>query len=487
MDTVRSFVKDSLTKVTQKILMKDVTWSELVSLRDNNQLIKGTQYRITDYACTTTQADTQSANHPFDIIVTADSENTINENARAIQHSGDTYFANSDLAAWELKYSLDNDTTKFAWADSGSTGRGVIYYMKDEWNNECHYDFKNICYNLYCCFYVSWRAEQNPYIFYRDSSLDENGYYGWRSDRSMGGMTILYTNTPKATLISTDYIYSNTSGEYYPLGAMGGTIVKRCDLDMHGYTFNCIQSNSNADGSLLGNCNNNIILPRRYSSNRFQLSFNQFTSTSSSLDSRFNHIGYDCHDNIFFNGSCNTLGIGCYQNKFGGDGYGNSAYCNIFGSWCYNNILERCEYNIFGNQCSDNELTAGNSYGPTCARNIFGNRCSYNTLNKCSSNIFGNDCIYNTFEDYCSYNTFGNNCSYISIQKDYVQNIIVENGNQYIDITSTRATSSTAILRNLKIAQGVNNTTTRKTISHNTINDIFQTIYQPANSQTVTI
>ena len=121
----------------------DITYSELKTLRDNSQLIPGMQYRITNYNTTTVQEGTSSANNQFDIIVTSDSENTLNENAHAIQCAGDTYFSNSNLNAWELKYSLDNDTNRFEWADT-TNGVGVIYYMKDEYGNECPYDFKNI-------------------------------------------------------------------------------------------------------------------------------------------------------------------------------------------------------------------------------------------------------------------------------------------------------------------------------------------------------
>ena len=49
----------------------------------------------------------------------------------------------ANVPAWKLKYSLDNDITKYAWADE-TNGKGVIYWLKDEHNNECHYDFKNI-------------------------------------------------------------------------------------------------------------------------------------------------------------------------------------------------------------------------------------------------------------------------------------------------------------------------------------------------------
>lgn len=123
--------------------LQEITWSALKTLRDGGNLEPGKFYRITDYTCTTTQTDTQSAGHVFDIIVLALSESTLSETAWADHHEGDTYFANSNLAAWELKYCLDNDTTRFSWADA-TNGKGVIYWMKDEWNNECSYDFKNI-------------------------------------------------------------------------------------------------------------------------------------------------------------------------------------------------------------------------------------------------------------------------------------------------------------------------------------------------------
>lgn len=62
-------------------------------------------------------------------------------------HEGDTYYSAEDckanLSAWELKYSIDNDDTKYYWADT-ENGKGVIYWLKDDWGNECPYDFKQI-------------------------------------------------------------------------------------------------------------------------------------------------------------------------------------------------------------------------------------------------------------------------------------------------------------------------------------------------------
>ena len=47
-----------------------ITHASLLALRNAGELTKGAFYRITDYECTTTQADTRSANHPFDIFCT---------------------------------------------------------------------------------------------------------------------------------------------------------------------------------------------------------------------------------------------------------------------------------------------------------------------------------------------------------------------------------------------------------------------------------
>lgn len=132
--------------------LESITYAQLKTKRNNGTLTPGGQYRITDYVCTTTQAESRAVSHPFDIIVVADDESTLNESARACLHEGDTYYSavgnQTNLEAWELKYCIDNDTNRFAWADT-TNGKGVVYYMKDDRNNECPYDFKQIQFKRY--------------------------------------------------------------------------------------------------------------------------------------------------------------------------------------------------------------------------------------------------------------------------------------------------------------------------------------------------
>ena len=120
--------------------MVELQYSQLTALVANKKLIPGTNYKITNYVTATSQEGTKSAGIPFDIIVTAISNDTLSEDAKADYHG--TYFSQENISAWELKYCLSNDTARFGWASS--TGTGVVYYMKDEFNNEAWYDFKNI-------------------------------------------------------------------------------------------------------------------------------------------------------------------------------------------------------------------------------------------------------------------------------------------------------------------------------------------------------
>lgn len=135
----------------------EVTYSELVDLVITESLTPGIQYRITDYV-TKTNSDEDwymSAEHPFDIIVVADSNKELNHFARATYRAGDTYFPKSSkLESWELSYDINNDKSLYSWAD-GINGKGVIYRMKDNNNNDIPYDFKNIKYKRYKCLSVT--------------------------------------------------------------------------------------------------------------------------------------------------------------------------------------------------------------------------------------------------------------------------------------------------------------------------------------------
>ena len=343
-----------------------ITYTELKSLRDAGTLVPGQQYRITDYTCTTTQSGTKSAGHQFDIIVTADDESTLNEEARAALHSGDEYFSGCSLNAWKLWYCLDNDTNRFAWADA-TNGKGVIYRMIDEFGNDCPYDFNNIQ------FYRKWNATKSLWCIISSDNTGVPCYtFSSRGDSS----TTLFTDY---SLASSNNVYSNVIRKY--VNGKKQTLNNNCFFgdDCYSNTF--------------GN------------------------------DCSRNTFGNDCSRNTFGNDcSRNTFGNDCYSNTFGD----NCCY-NAFGNYCkYNAFGNDCGNNTFGNYCGNNTFGnyySSNTFGNNCLRNTFGNDCGNNTFgNNCYSNTFGNSCIYIKFAsdisastkyNYYQNNYFGDGCQYI--------------------------------------------------------------------------
>jgi hypothetical protein len=325
---------------------------------------------------TTAQENTRSAGHQFDIIVTADAVDKLNENARAVKHEGDTYFANSKLEAWKLKYCLDNDTSRFAWADEVN-GKGVIYRMIDEFNNDVPYDFKNI----------QFKRKLTDGVLDLDSGIDT-----WVYTFTMSDMT--ENKVVDISLKNTEYM--DDDGQYTQCA---NNVIKEAILDYQ------------SDGL-----------------SRIQLNDNVFLNIFDGLDIYFY---YDCRSNTFDN-NCrgNTFGNNCRSNTFGnscsGNTFGDSCYANTFGNNCGSNTFgDYCGSNTFGDYCGSNTFDDGcsfNNFGNYCDSNTFGNNCSYNT--------FGNYCGSNTFGESCNSNTFGNNCRYLQISGAQVRYIHVENGTQ---------------------------------------------------------
>ena len=327
---------------------ESLTYSALVSKISNDDLKPGQRYRITDYITTVNTNTAYTANNAwqFDLIVTATGLNTLDHRASAINHSGVTYYSTCDLSKWQIWYDVNNDTNKYGWANA-STGKGVIYRMIDEWNNDCPYDFKNIQFN-----------------------------------RPL------------------------TDGEYDP---DNGT-------DAWVYTFNGFVNGGCVDLSLnVANCiYDNTIKP-------FGLS-------------DIDMLGLN--DNVFLGTGCyaNTLEDDCFSNTFGSD----CSY-NTLGKYCYNNVFgNSCNNNVFGNYC--NNVTSGHN----CINNVIGQDCNTITFGEsCCNNSIGNGCLEIYFED--SNGDYG----------DFVRNVVIENGCQYIKLYKSGTADDTHYLQNIYIAQGL--------------------------------
>ena len=413
MEAFNSLKESSLTK------MISVTYSELKSLKNSSQLKAGQFYRITDYVTTTTQENTNSAGHAFDVIVLATDVDTLNENAKAIKHEGDTYFADCNLDAWEIKYDLDNDRSKYAWADE-TNGKGVIFYMKDEWNNECPYDFKNIQFKRWAVTDVQNEkldSDSETVVSFKETFVFDN-------DNTKFITRYAYKNTNYKNGDTTYYVNGNDSDWYYTFS----TFIFKDGI----YYINRIEDastkgNNFYNGDYGGGCYGNSIKP---SYNRTETIYHDIEGAQYLNNIVFNGFyetfteGYfyqHCFANsIDYNTDDITFGNYCYVNTFGndcgGNTFGNSCIENRFEAGCHSNTFGTgCNGIIFGNYCGGNTFgndCSGNTFGHGCTNNTYGVRCHNNSIgNECDNNSFGNECDNNSFRKGCNDITFGNYCS----------------------------------------------------------------------------
>lgn len=477
-------------------LSQEILYSDLVTLRDNSQLISGNYYRITDYHTTTTQEGTKSADHQFDVIVQAIANNQLDDRAHVAVHSGDTYFAkdystkcvNTDL--WQIWYCLDNDTNKFLWADT-TNGKGVIYRMIDDQGNDIPYDFKNIMFQRYkvtnttqssslSSLYVgtyqgSWLADQGftldtddsiyVYTFTNGCSSITDFFAGTEeaSDKSIKfGLLNNYIGPARlqddTTQRLNNIVFMTPALTSYAKG--NNFIQNHIDVNCYNMTLNCYQM-----GNVFGNECHNITI-------HYHAYFNIFASFNFDIiigkDAYYNYIGQQSGDIIAGNGfKYNVIGIMNYENVFGDDFYANtcgaSCYKNTFGDNCYANVLESASYsNTFGDSCYLNKFGSGlhgNTIGNKFYGNMLGNNCNSNTFgNNCYYNTIGSRCQSNTFKNYFAYNTLGAYCTNNEVTYDYVLHNIYEENIRYTVLNSETTPTSSSYLCNLHIHSGVKGT-----------------------------
>ena len=413
-EEVFAHLEDGIEGAANAVLMTPILYADLVALRDAGKLKAGMFYRITDYVTTTIQENTQSAGHAFDVIVMATDSQTLSEEARAIVHEGDTYFteAGANLAAWKVWYALDNDSTRFAWADA-ENGKGVIYRLIDEWNNDCPYDFKNIILDIPMKVagemyqYGNWYPASMVRVPSEDMSVEGAALFAWEANMTSGP-------SGSATVYSKDEELNDTTLYDVADGAVTESIVVKVTkviAAIHQYTFKAFSDDGEKDDSL----------------SPYMCVYNVMKA-------------YSIGGRLLLN--MNSLGRSCSYNSFG-----DNCNSNIFGG--------NCSYNSFGGSCNYN------SFGGSCNSNIFGNSCQSNSFgNNCYSNSFGDSCSYNSFGDYCYYNKFLNTEGEVAA---FVRHNSFGNGLTSVVLQNDETASYGQQIQNYRIANGMTGTTVEVT------------------------
>lgn len=481
---IKEYVDDAIDASTP---MTEITYSDLVTARNNNNLKPGTWYRITDYTTTTTQADTQSAGHNFDIIVLATSSNTLSEEARAIKHDGDTYFANSNLNAWKVWYCLDNNKVKYNWADDSvdeSTEESITATVQGGGGAPTsHYNCirdmsKDRTYQGQDYYGWGWVQDSSSFTFYTKTeniSIGEGTYTiaGGGAPASSYGVITAYTPAHEGTGLpngrgviyrlidewnnDVPYDFKNiqfkrklTDGQYDPTN---GT-------DTWVYTFDAYIVDTHSDNSL---------------------GFNLSTIGGSGMVTL-------CHHNIIK--PCSD--ITNYQNIIAGTAGEFVLNDTVFLNICYNLnnptslIVER---NVFDVNSHINTLIM-------ISNNVFGMNFNNNVLNgfgSISYNSFGHNCNNCKFYD-MSNSVIGNDVNHVNFAIDltdgYAEHCIIEDGVEYVTVSN--GTGAQLYLRDITILRGVRGTSSSyKTLSitSNMVDNGGTTpiVYQPSNRNIVSV
>lgn len=310
--------------------------------------------------------------------------------------TGSTKTIPLSLSAWEIKYHLDNDKTLFNWASSN--GKGVIYYMKDEFGNEAEYDFKNV------------KFERKIV-----SSVDKTvlsslvGTHTWINDSS-------YAIHP-----------GNTSKYFYTFFKEdGGTII---DSSLNGECSNNIIKACHKtlnDNSVVRILNNIII--QQGESNFFDAECFDITLTNFNES---NHFGMRCSNIIFQGGGYNTI------TDRGRALIIISSSQNTFGTACYEIILKSSEANVFEGVCRDIVLTNGDM------GNVFGRGCSNITLGGYNyNNNFLENCNAISLQSYCNENSFGRDVSNTNINVSFTKYCTIGNNVKNVNLNGSSGGSN---------------------------------------------
>ena len=475
---VRTFVK----KVDALINANDKE-AATVALKTAEALIAGQSYRITDYETVVSGElqDVRSAGHPFDLLVVAIDAKTLSEKAKAMLHDADEYFADAKLEAWEVWYCIDNDTKRFAWADEAN-GKGVIYRLIDEYNNDCPYDFKNIQFKRWAITNIeSTSLTQDALNNLRDALVyDNNGGKCFATKDVYGEWVPADSN-------GTEYVVDeNTFDFYYTFQGMstddGETVSEKYDMSAHPLKLSdeCIDFlvDEGSGANLVDECHDNVLKPAfyeyfsddEYAKGRQVLNNVVFLNGLSYCyfnedDDYWDYNTSSCYGNVFGVECKNsTFGNNCFGNTTGNyfqnNTFGNDCYSNTFGNDCGNNTFGNdCYSNTFGNGCYRNTFGNDfryNTFGNDFRYNTFGNYCYYNSFgNNFQQNTFGNDFQQNTFGNNFQQNTFGNDCGNNTFG-NYVRTVTVFDGVQYVSVTG--GASSSSYVQNAQILNGTQGT-----------------------------
>ena len=385
-------------------LQMEATYAELVQMATDGQLIKGMRYRMTDYETMTSQGGTTSAGHPFDLILTALDEYSFSERCSAVRSARDLdgYFAEHNIAAWDIWYDIANNKERFAWAVTKGSSINVDLSSIDA------------SVGVVTANYAS------------NIELEGETYAKWDFylARAQQNVSFLTTSPTPAVGDTTAFLYAEQNGEVM-IEPMPAPIVAVQNItdDGKGVIFRMIDENRNDCGYDFKNIQffrkmdefSNIVTDE--GNDTAVYTFGLAHSISGIFIQK--DFSRNAHDNTIIGGGALPNNV-LYYKVTEDDPIPDFMHDNYFAYGCTMNTISYGAINCtFGYGCSGNSFyTADNcTLGNMCTSNIFtgvtsncklGKECTYNTFINTYDTIIGNNCYRNSIKGYGI--TLGKDC-----------------------------------------------------------------------------
>jgi hypothetical protein len=413
--------------------LTNTTFSELTSLKANNQLTPGKYYRISDFQL---MWRNQSINDNTvkmglsaePLIVLALSGNRISHEAKSELYPQDTVY-----------YDIDA-TSSYSWGDINNDTaipnfKGWIYRRIDhKLNIDIPWDWRHITVN--CC------RPDLTCIFEQGTGTTYNLYSVVKSSNKL--YYSVQNNNINKSLTNTDWwlpVSNFTEGNTY-------------FVTSEYYGFRAYKNDETLI-SLPAVTGTRIQQPTFTSSLISQGTFELINCHNIKIEGGYSNVflGNSVHSNTIGNSfNSNTIG-----NSFNSNTIGNSFNSNTIGNMFYSNTIEngfsdniiRNEFydNIIGNSFSSNTIGtifASNTIKNGISENTIGNNFLLNTIrnvvngntirNYFSNNVIGNNIIENVIGNYFSENTIEYNFNFNTIGDNFRKNTI-ESSNNIGDVT----------------------------------------------------
>ena len=425
-------------------LVVSTTYAELKALRDTSGLSVGTWYRITDYDTTVyNNTNARAAGHPFDILVMATDVNQLSEDAKAVHSVHDTegYFAHANLAAWKLKYSLDNDTAKFAWASDGGE-KWIVTLPELGAMDLTPVSTNDSTYEGFPYKFASNVQGMAVEVYFAHLELQEGEAF-IPNVIYIAAMGQAMTNQFQVTEI----VHENQAPGKGVIWEMVDEYNNLCSYDFKNVQFKrslivATKEDPSEDecafyGKYVGQAMEELpVLPEGYAidpnDSKYLYTYSVIAADGSVED---NSMGIDLTSAGM--GIIHLCALNRMRENVNASSFALDLNNNVFVATC-NSADEMMNLIVMGNTFGT--LCMGNTFVNAAMENTFGNYCSSNTCgNYFQYNSFGNDCYYNSFGNDCWYNSFGNGCQYNNIL-DNVQYITAFEGVRYVSIGSTNGT-----------------------------------------------